>query len=235
MITEAVQDYLKSIYHIHRDQGRVTTQALAERMEVSAPSVTGMIKKLSEMKLVKYTPYRGVSLTAAGEKVALEIVRHHRLLERYLAEALGYSWDKVHAEAEKLEHHISEEFEDAIAAFLGHPETDPHGDPIPAKDGTIREQAPQRLADATPGGKCVVTRVSDRDSKLLAYVASLGIRPATHIEVLGKEPFDGPLRLRIGTKEHHIGQNVARQIFVRPVRVAVSGKSSHAAPNKGRS
>jgi DtxR family Mn-dependent transcriptional regulator len=216
MVTVAVEDYLKSIYLLQQGRRRVTTQALAERMEVSAPSATAMLKKLAQLKLARHEPYRGVTLTAAGERAALQVVRHHRLLELYLAETLGYPLDKVHDEAERLEHHISEEFEEKIAALLGHPDTDPHGDPIPAKDGSIREQSSVRLADADAGRKVVVTRVSDRDSRMLAYLGSLGIKPSVAIEVLAKAPFNGPVHVRVGAKEHHIGQDVARQVLVRP-------------------
>jgi DtxR family transcriptional regulator, Mn-dependent transcriptional regulator len=154
-------------------------------------------------------------LTAAGRKIALEVIRHHRLLELYLAEALGYSWDKVHDEAEKLEHHISEEFEDKIAALLGNPVTDPHGDPIPAKDGTIPPQNTVRLPDADTGESVTVTRVTAQDAEQLNYLGSLGIRPDTNITVIDKAPFDGPVHLRVGTASHHVGLNLARQIFIR--------------------
>jgi DtxR family Mn-dependent transcriptional regulator len=215
MRTEAVEDYLKTIYLLETEQGSVTTVALAARMEVSAPSVTGMLKKLAELKLAKHEPYHGVVLTAAGRKIALEVIRHHRLLELYLAEALGYSWDKVHAEAEKLEHHISEEFEDRIAALLGNPVTDPHGDPIPTKEGTIPDQTATRLCDALEGEAVVVTRVAAQDSSQLNYLGSLGIRPEASLTVMGKAPFDGPVQLRVGDGQHHIGLNLARQIFIR--------------------
>ena len=215
MRTEAVEDYLKSIYLVETEQGEVTTQVVAERMEVSAPSATGMLKKLAELKLVKHEPYHGVVLTAAGRKIALEVIRHHRLLELYLAEALGYSWDKVHAEAEKLEHHISEEFEDKIAALLGNPVTDPHGDPIPAKDGTIPPQNSIRLPDATPNETVIVTRVAAQDAEQLTYLGSLGIRPDASITLVAKAPFDGPVQLRVGGNNHHVGLNLARQIFIR--------------------
>ncbi|MEY4386071.1 MAG: hypothetical protein RLY20_1354 [Verrucomicrobiota bacterium] len=215
MRTEAVEDYLKSIYLVQGELGEVTTQVLAERMEVSAPSATGMLKKLAELKLVKHEPYYGVTLTPAGRKIALEVIRHHRLLELYLAEALGYSWDKVHAEAEKLEHHISEEFEDKIAALLGNPVTDPHGDPIPAKDGTIPPQNTVRLVDAAAGEMVTVTRVAAQDAAQLNYLGSLGIRPAASLTLVAKAPFDGPVELRIGNASHHLGLNLARQIFIR--------------------
>ena len=215
MRTEAVEDYLKTIYLAETEHGEVTTVALAARLEVSAPSVTGMLKKLAELKLVKHEPYHGVTLTPAGRKIALEVIRHHRLLELYLAEALGYSWDKVHAEAEKLEHHISEEFEDKIAALLGNPVTDPHGDPIPAKDGTIPPQNTVRLPDANAGESVLVTRVTAQNAEQLTYLGSLGIRPDASITVVHKAPFDGPVHLRVGTTSHHVGLNLARQIFIR--------------------
>jgi len=215
MRTEAVEDYLKTIYLVETEQEAVTTVELAARMEISAPSVTGMLKKLAELKLVKHEPYHGVVLTAAGRKIALEVIRHHRLLELYLAEALGYSWDKVHAEAEKLEHHISEEFEDKIAALLGNPVTDPHGDPIPAKDGTIPPQNTVRLPDADAGESVLVTRVTAQNAEQLTYLGSLGIRPEASLTVIDKAPFDGPVHLRVGTANHHVGLNLARQIFIR--------------------
>jgi DtxR family Mn-dependent transcriptional regulator len=213
--TEAVEDYLKAIYLVETERGEVTTQVLAERVEVAAPSVTGMLKKLAELKLVHHEPYHGVELTAAGRKIALEVIRHHRLLELYLSEALGYSWDKVHAEAEKLEHHISEEFEDRIAALLGNPITDPHGDPIPAKDGSIPPQDNIRLSEAADGETVTVARVAAQDAAHLNYLGTLGIRPDASLTILAKAPFDGPVRLRVAGHEHHLGLNLARQIFIR--------------------
>src|SRR3974377_527492 len=153
MLSEATQDYLKAIYKLQEQGGVVSTSALAEAMEVTAASVTGMVKKLAGLKLVRHNPYRGVILSRAGQKIALEILWHHRLLELYLAEALGYSWDKVHEEAERLEHVISEEFEEKIFQALGRPTRDPHGDPIPAKDGTVKAADQDRLADLEPGTK----------------------------------------------------------------------------------
>jgi DtxR family Mn-dependent transcriptional regulator len=215
MRTEAVEDYLKAIFLVEAERGNVTTQVLAERLKVSAPSATGMLKKLADLRLVKHELYHGVILTAAGRKIALEVIRHHRLLELYLAEALGYSWDKVHAEAEKLEHHISEEFEARIAALLGDPVTDPHGDPIPSKDGTIPPHNAVRLADATAGETVTVTRVTAQESAQLNYLATLGIRPNAIITLEEKSPFDGPVGLLIGGVRHHLGLNLARQIFIR--------------------
>lgn len=223
MRTEAVEDYLKAIYLVGAERGEATTQVLAERLGVAAPSATGMLKKLAELKLVKHEPYHGVSLTAAGRKIALEVIRHHRLLELYLAEALGYSWDKVHAEAEKLEHHISEEFEDKIAALLGDPVTDPHGDPIPAKDGTIPPQNATRLPDVLAGETVTIARVAAQDAEQLTYLGSLGVRPDVNVTLLGKAPCDGPVHLRIGGTNHHVGLNLARQIFIK--RSRAKGKS----------
>ena len=218
MFTESIEDYLRMIYLIQCDEGSVSTQALARRMEVSAPSVTGMVKKLSQMKLVKHEPYRGVSLSESGQKVALRVVRHHRLLEQYLAKALGYSWEKVHDEADRLEHYISEEFADKIAALLGNPTTDPHGDPIPSKEGLISGDTQMRLVEMDEGESVLISRVMNSDAKLLAYVASLGIRPAVKVHVLEKTPFEGPLRLRVGSKQVHLAAGIAQQIFVKPLK-----------------
>jgi DtxR family Mn-dependent transcriptional regulator len=215
--TEAVEDYLKAIYLLESAGQAATTVALAVHLEVSAPSVTGMLKKLASLKLVRHAPYHGVTLTTAGRKIALEVIRHHRLLERYLAEALGYPWERVHAEAERLEHHISEEFEDRIAALLGHPETDPHGDPIPAKDGTLPAQAGLRLTEARAGEAVVIERVAAQDAGQLNYLGSLGLRPAVAVTFLGQAPYDGPVHLRVGEAELHVGVNLARQIYVRRV------------------
>ena len=215
MRTEAVEDYLKTIYLVETERGEVTTVEVAARMKISAPSVTGMMKRLAELKLVKHEPYHGVVLTAAGRKIALEVIRHHRLLELYLSEALGYSWDKVHDEAEKLEHHISEEFEDKIAALLGDPVTDPHGDPIPAKDGTIPAQNSMRLPDAAAGEAVIIARVTAQNAEQLTYLGSLGIRPEASITLIAKAPFDGPVHLRIGGANHHVGLNLARQIYIK--------------------
>ena len=214
MLSAAIQDYLKVIYQVQREKGKVTTSALAERLSVSSASVTNMVKKLAEMKLVKHTPYRQVVLTPAGEKIALEIVRHHRLLELYLAEVMGYSWDQVHEEAEKLEHVISEEFEERMSAALGHPSVDPHGHPIPAKDGTITVLEHGRLSDLPIGSRGVVRRVDDRDPDCLRYLQRRGLVLNARIEVLRREPFDGPLVVRVGSDEHHLGLEVARRVFV---------------------
>src|SRR5436309_2316766 len=195
MISDNMQDYLKVIYKLSTSGEEVTTSAIALGTEVSAASATNMIKKLAELKLVRHTPYQGVELTPAGRKVALEVIRHHRLLESYLAEALGYSWDQVHAEAEELEHHISEAFEDKIAATLGQPKHDPHGDPIPTRAGQVDERRHQTLAQQPSVGRsAVVCRVSDQDAERLRYLGELGLRPDATLTVVERAPFQGPIR-----------------------------------------
>jgi DtxR family Mn-dependent transcriptional regulator len=218
MQTQAVEDYLKTIYEIQREQGKVATTVLAERLGIAPASVTGMIKKLAGLHLVAHEPYQGVVLTEAGEKIALEVIRHHRLIERYLAEALAVPWDKVHEEAEKWEHVLSEDMEDRIDALLGHPTTDPHGAPIPARNGTLPPSANIRLADLQPGQSAIVAEVSDHDAALLRYVGSLGLYPGTQIHVVAVAPFNGPLTIRLGTAEHAIGREASSQIFVSEVR-----------------
>ncbi len=214
-LSRPTEDYLKTIYLIHEREGpEVSTTAIAAALNVTPASVTGMIKKLAEMKLVRHTPYQGVELTKAGEKVALEVVRHHRLLELFLTEALGYSWDEVHAEADALEHVISEDFEDRIAARLGNPAVDPHGDPIPAKDGTIASVHEHALAELQPGETAQITRVTDGNPEMLRYAASLGLKPSTRITLMAAEPFGGSLRLKVGKAKHSIGRELAAEIFV---------------------
>jgi DtxR family Mn-dependent transcriptional regulator len=214
VLSEAVQDYLKTIYKLQAQGGVVSTSALAQAKEVTAASATGMMKKLASLRLVRHSPYQGVVLSKAGQKMALEIIRHHRLLELYLAEALGYSWDKVHEEAERLEHVISEEFEEKIFEALGRPTRDPHGDPIPAKDGTVVAIAHERLSDLEPGTKGVIRQVSDSDAEMLRYLGTRGLVPDTAFEILDKSPFNGPLTVRTGRTSHVLGRELARHIWV---------------------
>ena len=213
-ITAAMEDYLKVIFRLSEDGQRATTQAIAERMSVAAPSVTGMIKRLADLNLVEHERYRSVTLTATGKKAALEVVRHHRLLELYLAEALGYSWDEVHDEAERLEHTISEEFEDRIDAVLGYPTIDPHGDPIPSRSGLMSEVPDDRLASLEVGDCATVSRVADSDPEKLRYLGTIGLYPETRISVVERMPFDGPLKIRIGQQEHFVGTELARSVHV---------------------
>jgi len=220
MISHAEEDYLKAIYELEEDFGRVSTSALAERLAVKPASVTGMLQKLAEdrPKLVNYERHHGVSLTPGGRKLALEVIRHHRLIELYLAEALGYAWDQVDAEAEKLEHVISEEFEDKICALLGDPALDPHGDPIPSKDGSVMEPSRLALSEVNAGQTARVTRVRDDDPALLRYLAELGIVLDATLIIAEKSPFDGPLHVRVGTRSdapaHALGKQVTDQIYV---------------------
>jgi DtxR family Mn-dependent transcriptional regulator len=218
MITHAVEDYLKAIYELEDDFERVGTSALAVTLNVTPPSVTGMLQRLSEAGLVKYERHRGAALTPKGRRLAKEVIRHHRLIELYLSEALGYGWDQVDAEAEKLEHVISEEFEERIAAFLGNPLRDPHGDPIPGKDGSVEPQSRQILSEVNAGQSVRVARVRDDDPALLRYLGELGIVPDATVTVAERSPFDGPVHVRVGgaagTATHALGKAVTDQVFV---------------------
>jgi DtxR family Mn-dependent transcriptional regulator len=209
-----MEDYLKAIYKLQEFGGAVTTSALAEYMGVSPASVTNMCKKLAELNLLAYEPYQGVRFTPAGKKLALEIVRHHRLIELYLAEALGVPWDQVHEEAEKLEHVISEDLEERMAAALGDPEFDPHGAPIPSRTGIIPQKESGRLIDMKAGDRLVVVEVDDQDPKLLRYLGEMDIYPGTMIQLTNCAPFDGPLTLVIGDKQHNLGYQAAKSILV---------------------
>lgn len=213
-ITPAMEDYLKIIYKLQQESDKVTTQSISERMNVQSPSVTNMVKRLAELNLVEYTPYRGVLLTASGRKAALEVLRHHRLLELYLKEALGYSWDEVHEEADRLEHSISEEFEARIDRVLGHPTTDPHGDPIPTPDGEIRPMSDLLLGDLETGARVIIERVCDRDPEKLRYLGRLGLYPSARVRVLERFPFGGPVRVQVGDAQHIIGRELAQSIHV---------------------
>ncbi|MDQ3941127.1 MAG: metal-dependent transcriptional regulator [Actinomycetota bacterium] len=199
--TSAVQDYLKAIHVLEGDPPEpdrpVATQALADRLGVSPASATNMLKKLAAMGLVDHAPYKGANLTASGRDVALEVIRHHRLLETYLAEALGVPWDRVHDEAEILEHVLSEDLEDRIAARLGDPKADPHGHPIPGKDGSMPAASETRLWAVPEGSEVAVERVSDDEPEALRFLAELGIRPGTAVTVLRRGPIGGPLFVRV--------------------------------------
>ena len=215
--TEAIEDYVKAIYSLqHGGEEPVSTSALAERLGVTAGSASGMMKKLDGLGLVDHVPYRGVVLTPLGRRLALEVLRHHRLLELYLSEAFGMPWDQVHAEAEVLEHVLSEELEDLIAAKLGDPRVDPHGDPIPSRDGSIDEPETRSLADLAVGDRALFLRVSDSNPDMLRYLAEREIRPGQELEVTGKQPFGGPLFVRIAGGEHALGGALARAMRVRP-------------------
>jgi DtxR family Mn-dependent transcriptional regulator len=214
MVGAAVQDYLKAIYKLTHSEQRCTPSVVAERLRVSNAAVTKMIKRLQELKLAEYTRNQEIVLTAAGQKIALETIRHHRLLELYLMEALGYTWDQVDVEAEKLEHVISEEFEDRIDAFLGYPTRDPHGDPIPTKEGHLEIVRHETLASLQPGDSAVIQRVSDGNPAMLRYLGDLGLYPDTAIEMLAQEPYGGPLRVRVSGNEQAVGRELADNVFV---------------------
>jgi DtxR family Mn-dependent transcriptional regulator len=209
-VSGAIEDYAKAIYALQgKQRGPVTTNALAERLGVTAASASAMAKKLAERGLVSHVPYKGVELTAEGELVALEVLRHHRLLELYLAEHLGVPWDRVHEEAEALEHHLSEYLESRIAAKLGDPTHDPHGDPIPDLQLRIDEGVTRSLAELTAGEKGRFTRVSDSDPDMLRYLSDRGIAIGDTLEVVDRQPFGGPLTVRFGDTDHVLGGALA--------------------------
>ena len=215
-VSAAVQDYAKAIYALQARAGgeAVSTHDLAERLDVSAASASGMVRKLDGLGLATHERYRGVELTDEGEKVALEVLRHHRLLELYLAESLDVPWDRVHDEAEVLEHVLSEDLEDLIAAKLGNPTRDPHGDPIPTRDGRIDETPSESLQELQPGDHGVFVRVSDSDPEMLRYLGDRGIAPGDALEVIDKQPFDGPVFVRFGDEVHALGGALARAMRV---------------------
>jgi DtxR family Mn-dependent transcriptional regulator len=213
--SEAIEDYAKAIYSLaHQGDGTVATNALAERLGVTPASVSAMVKKLDERGLVRHVRYRGVALTPAGERVALEVMRHHRLLETYLAEHLGVPWDRVHQEAEALEHVLSEYLEARIAAKLGHPTHDPHGDPIPSASLELPTEDTARLSDLAPGDRGRFVRVSDADPAMLRYLDERGVTLGDELEVLERQPFDGPLTVRFGDQLHVLGGTLARAMRV---------------------
>ena len=211
-LTVAVQDYLKAIYALESAGERATTSALAKRMGVSAPSATAMTKRLDELGLVERVPHRGVALTEAGRRGALEVLRHHRLLERYLVDRLGLSLDEVHAEAELLEHALSEELEAKIDEELGFPTHDPHGDPIPDRDLRLVHAEHHTLLDLEPGARASISRVPDGDSELLRYLDELGLVPGSTLELVAYAPFGGPVTIRTQRGEHAISRELADRI-----------------------
>lgn len=214
VLSQAIEDYLKAIFKLESEEEGVSTSRLAEAMEVSSASATNMIKRLDEMGLVDYQSYKGARLSESGRKMALEIIRHHRLLELYLLEVMGYSWDEVHDEAEKLEHHISEQFEDKIAELLDDPSHDPHGDPIPSKDGIMPEMDEQSLIHAKEDHTYIIGRVKDQDPERLRYLEKEGLLPGVRITVKEKAPFDGPLTLLVEDNQQVVGHDLASTIFV---------------------
>jgi DtxR family Mn-dependent transcriptional regulator len=219
-----VEDYCKAIYTLESRAGEpVSTTALATRLGITPGSVSAMLRKLGEQELIVHLPYRGVRLTERGRRVALEVIRHHRLLELFLAETLQMPWDRVHAEAEVLEHVISEELEQLIATKLGDPAFDPHGDPIPSADLQLSEHETRTLDSLAPGDEGIFVRVSDSDPEMLRYLSERGISPGERLEVLDRQPFGGPLFVRVAGGEHTIGGMLAHAMRVELDREAVGG------------
>jgi len=215
--SEAIEDYAKAIYALQRRAAGVdgvSTNDLAERLGVTPASVSAMLKKLADRGLAVHERYKGVVLTPDGERVALEVLRHHRLLELYLAEHLGVPWDRVHEEAEALEHVISEDLEARIAAKLGNPTHDPHGDPIPDADLVMEEGSTLRLAELEPGVRGRFVRISDSDPAMLRYLSERGVRLGDALEVVERQPFGGPLTVRFGADEHVLGGGLAAAMRV---------------------
>ena len=217
MRSEAEENYLKETYALQLDHRQVTTSLLADRVGHSAPTVTGMIKRLAGLKLLSYKPYRGVTLTKSGRTAALDVIRRHRLLEAFLTRTLGVPWDRVHDEAEKLEHAISEYLESRIDEYLGHPSVDPHGSPIPALDGSIREPPRVRLSDLPAGSLAELVEADDREPGLLAHLSEMHIGVGTRIEILEVEPVDGLVTLLVGGQRRVLGRIAARRIIVRNI------------------
>lgn len=214
-LSQSIEDYLKAIYVLQSEGEAATTTNIANILEVSSASVTNMLKKLAKMNLLKHESYKGAKLTNAGDKIALEILRHHRLLELYLKEVMGYSWDEVHDEAEKLEHHISEQFEDRIAELLNHPTHDPHGDPIPSKDGVMPKMALLSIAEADLNQPYIIGRVKDQDPELLRYLEKIGVIPGVKIKVVEKTPFQGPIKVHLEDDEEQVlGFAVASEVYL---------------------
>jgi DtxR family Mn-dependent transcriptional regulator len=213
--SSAVEDYTKAIYALEqRDEQPVSTNALAERLSVTAASASGMVKRLGELGLVEHEPYHGVSLTDSGRRVALEVMRHHRLLELYLVQSLGVPWDRVHEEAEVLEHVLSEELEEVIARKLGNPTHDPHGDPIPTRELQIEETTTESLESLPTGARGTFVRVSDSEPEMLRYLAQRGIAPGARLEVVDRQPFGGPLFVRFGHSVHALGGELAQAMRI---------------------
>jgi DtxR family Mn-dependent transcriptional regulator len=208
--TPAIEDYAKAIFSLEaRSEEPVSTTALAERLGITPGSVSAMLKRLDELGLITHVPYRGVRLTADGQQLALEVIRHHRLLESFLADALDMPWDRVHAEAEVLEHVLSEELEELIAAKLGHPTVDPHGDPIPSAQLELEERSTQSMESLQPGDQGLFVRISDSDPEMLRYLADRGISPGDRFSVRERQPFGGPLFVSFAGCEHAIGGRLA--------------------------
>ena len=213
-LTAPVEDYLKVIYELESSGAAAGTNDIAQVLGIAPPSVSGMVRRLADQGLIAHEPYRGARLTEAGRRAALRTIRRHRVIESYLARALGYPWDRVHDEAERLEHVCSDELIDRMAEAIGEPSTDPHGHPIPTRDGTLEERRLTQLAEVEPGTEVRIERVSDRDGDRLRYLAELGITPGTRVRVVRREPFEGPITLDVAGTERVIGPSLAAHVLV---------------------
>jgi DtxR family Mn-dependent transcriptional regulator len=220
MTTEAIEDYLKVIYELQRIHGEATTTALAEKLNVAPPSITGMLKKLASLKLVQYKPYHGVTLTDQGERIALETIRHHRLVESYLSETLEVPWDEVHLEADKWEHVLSEDMEGRIDRLLGFPETDPHGSPIPGEDGALPEVATLPLHLLAVGDSGIVVEVLDEDTVLLRRLWKIGLIPGVEIKMISASADKARLTIEFNKAHHAIQAHEASSIYLKPAELS---------------
>jgi DtxR family Mn-dependent transcriptional regulator len=213
-LTAPVEDYLKAIYDIELSASAAATNDIAHRLNIAPASVSGMVRRLADQGLLAYERYKGVRLTDAGRRAALRTIRRHRVIEAYLVKALAYPWDQVHMEAERLEHAASDELIDRMATAIGEPLTDPHGAPIPTRDGVIDETRHNSLADVMSGAHARIVRVGDENDEMLRYLDSLGIRPGVAVTVGDRAPFEGPITVRIGQTQHQIGHALAAKILV---------------------
>jgi DtxR family Mn-dependent transcriptional regulator len=212
-LSRSVEDYLKAIYHLTERGEAASTNSIAEQLGIAAPSVSGMIKRLAEQGLVEHERYKGVSLTAQGRREALRMLRRHRLIEAYLVERLGYTWDTVHDEAERLEHAVSDDLVDRLAAALGHPDFDPHGDPIPSADGVITEQVTRALAEVPTGETVTIVRVNTDEGEQLRWFADHGLVPGAVVSVVEHQPFSGPLIIKRGRNRQVVGREIAGHLL----------------------
>ncbi|MGN6372770.1 MAG: metal-dependent transcriptional regulator [Solirubrobacteraceae bacterium] len=223
----AIEDYCKAVYVLETRGGEaVSTNALAERLSLTSGSVSGMLKKLDESGLITHIPYRGVRLTDKGRRVALEVIRHHRLLELFLTETLDMPWDRVHDEAEVLEHFLSDELEELIAAKLGHPTIDPHGDPIPSAELELEEHATRSLDTLDDGEEGMFVRISDSDPEMLRYLSDRGIRPGGRVRVVGRQPFGGPLEVSVDGRTHALGGQLVNAMRIESHPAATASRQA---------
>jgi DtxR family transcriptional regulator, Mn-dependent transcriptional regulator len=215
-LTRSVEDYLKAIYQLSPEGRPASTSEIAHLLALSPPSVTGMVKRLSEHGLLEHIPYRGVQLTDEGRRAALRMVRRHRLIEAYLVEFLGYSWDTVHEEAERLEHAVSDTMIERMATSLGNPDVDPHGDPIPSADGFVQELSCTALTDIPVGQTVEIHRVHESQPERLRYIASLGLKPGVQVTVIDRQPFDDLVTIEVGGQQHVIGRELGHVLQCAP-------------------